>query len=132
MFDFDGDHRVDRLFQQAARHGVRIAFSHPCLELWWLLHFQAVTATLDPETIKLKLGRQSEAFRGLSKNKRLTPQRWEALRGLYPIACRHADRLISHCGCACEPPRHGDDCPPSKRSPSCNLAELVDSFAITY
>ncbi|TMR94752.1 RloB family protein [Nonomuraea basaltis] len=134
VFDYDDDDRVDSLFRKAARHGVQIAFSHPCLELWWLLHFQPVTSSLDADTIKMKLGRlsQTRAFRGLSKNKHLTSDRWNALQELYPTARMNAQKLISHCGCICRPPHHGEDCVPSKRSPSCNMADLVDSLKIIY
>jgi hypothetical protein len=134
VFDYDGDVRVDSLFRKAARYGVRIAFSHPCLELWWLLHFQAVTASLDTETIKTKLGHlgQTDAFRGLSKNKRLTPARWSALQGLYLTARGNAERLVASCACACSPPAHREDCVPSGRSPSCNMANLVDSLRVSY
>lgn len=134
VFDYDNDDRVDSLLRKAERHGVRTVFSHPCLELWWLLHFQAVSSGLDPETIKIKLGQlgQTQAFRGLSKNKHLTPARWSALQGRFPTARMNALKLVSHCDCPCRPPSHEDACVPSKRSPSCNMADLVEALKITY
>lgn len=134
LFDYDGDGRVDGLFRRAVKDGVRIGFSHPCLELWWLLHFQIVTGRPDSETIKKKLRGLSStnAFHGLSKNKRLTRSRWEALEGRYVTARTNAEKLVSQCECPCSPPHHDDGCVPSKRNPSCDLAALVDSLKITY
>jgi hypothetical protein len=135
IFDYDGDDRVDSLLGKARRNGVHVAFSNPCLELWWLLHFQAVSGRLDAITIVKKLCdlRETSAFHDLGKQKkRLTPDRWGALRARYEKAKANAEKLVDQCDCPCGPPRHGNNCVPSKRIPSTNLAELIDSMGITY
>lgn len=38
--DHDDDPHVQRLFQEAELHGLSLAYSRPCLEYWFLLHFQ--------------------------------------------------------------------------------------------
>jgi hypothetical protein len=44
---FDRDEHVDipTAFAQARKAGVHIAYSHPCFELWRLLHYQNYTST---------------------------------------------------------------------------------------
>jgi hypothetical protein len=44
MFDRDQHPGVDALIRQAIQAGVRVAFSHPCFELWLLLHFRVCGA----------------------------------------------------------------------------------------
>lgn len=47
VFDIDDHPQIPDARQQAAAHGIRLAISNPCFELWLLLHFQAQTAFLD-------------------------------------------------------------------------------------
>ena len=52
---------LEKALQLADAHGVRVAVSNPCFELWLLLHFQDQTAYLD----KLKfVGQCSKAISG--------------------------------------------------------------------
>jgi hypothetical protein len=53
--------------RKATKHNVGVAFSNPCLELWWLLHFQAVSGRLDADTIVRKLRdlKETSAFHDL-------------------------------------------------------------------
>ncbi|MFC8847614.1 MULTISPECIES: RloB family protein [unclassified Micromonospora] len=43
IFDRDQHEGVDQAIARAGRAGVRVAFSHPCFELWRLLHQQPHT-----------------------------------------------------------------------------------------
>jgi hypothetical protein len=47
LIDHDGrDHNVlSSVLAQAGKDGVRVAFSHPCFELWRLLHLKPVSGT---------------------------------------------------------------------------------------
>ncbi|WP_304453897.1 RloB family protein [Nocardiopsis sp. YSL2] len=45
LFDRDEHVKIEAALKQAKEGGVRVAFSHPCFELWRLLHHKAVTNT---------------------------------------------------------------------------------------
>ncbi|MDT0310309.1 RloB family protein [Streptomyces sp. DSM 44917] len=45
LFDRDQHESIDTVFGRARRAGVRVAFSHPCFEVWRLLHLKEVTGT---------------------------------------------------------------------------------------
>ncbi|NJP33524.1 RloB domain-containing protein [Micromonospora sp. HSS6-12] len=45
IFDRDQHEGIDQAVRRARQAGVKIAFSHPCFELWRLLHQQAYTST---------------------------------------------------------------------------------------
>ncbi|GAA1024325.1 hypothetical protein Aple_099980 [Acrocarpospora pleiomorpha] len=44
-FDRDDHEQVDEAFKLAREADVRVAFSHPCFEVWRLLHFKPVPGT---------------------------------------------------------------------------------------
>lgn len=44
FFDRDDHKDIDRAFRRAQEAGVHIAYSHPCFELWRLLHYQDYTS----------------------------------------------------------------------------------------
>ncbi|WP_069814766.1 RloB family protein [Streptomyces sp. TP-A0874] len=45
LFDRDQHELVEEALKQAEDAGVRVAFSHPCFEVWRLLHHKSVTGT---------------------------------------------------------------------------------------
>jgi hypothetical protein len=47
VFDVDAHPNLPEARQQAKAHGIRIALSNPCFELWILLHFQEQRAHLE-------------------------------------------------------------------------------------
>ncbi len=47
MFDHDDHHDVRAQVDRAEQAGLRVAFSNPCIELWFLLHFKDQTAYID-------------------------------------------------------------------------------------
>lgn len=44
VFDIDEHPDLDRAFDLARRHGIHLAVSNPCLELWFILHFEDQSA----------------------------------------------------------------------------------------
>ncbi len=55
LFDRDEHGEVDTAIAEGIRNGVRVAFSHPCFELWLLLHFQAFATPLGGRCADLML-----------------------------------------------------------------------------
>ncbi|MFD4830289.1 RloB family protein [Streptomyces uncialis] len=45
LFDRDDHQDIPEAFRLAEKEGVRIAYSHPCFELWRLLHYQNYTSS---------------------------------------------------------------------------------------
>jgi RloB-like protein len=45
LFDRDEHDSIEMALKQAREGNVRVAFSHPCFELWRLLHHKPVTST---------------------------------------------------------------------------------------
>ncbi|WP_327168137.1 RloB family protein [Streptomyces subrutilus] len=45
LFDRDEHELIETAMKQAREGGVRVAFSHPCFEVWRLLHYKPVTST---------------------------------------------------------------------------------------
>ncbi|MGC5563198.1 RloB family protein [Streptomyces sp. FR-108] len=47
LFDRDEHEGIETALKQAREGDVRVAFSHPCFEVWRLLHHKTVTGTFD-------------------------------------------------------------------------------------
>ncbi len=47
LFDRDEHDQIETALAQADSDGVGVAFSHPCFELWRLLHYKPVTGTFN-------------------------------------------------------------------------------------
>jgi hypothetical protein len=47
VFDVDSHPRVSEAIALADRHGIEVAVSNPCIELWFLLHFADQAAHID-------------------------------------------------------------------------------------
>ncbi|WP_327354000.1 RloB family protein [Streptomyces sp. NBC_01304] len=60
LFDRDSHEDIPRAFADAHRAGVQVAFSHPCFELWRLLHYQNYTGRFGEE----RCGGAAERLRG--------------------------------------------------------------------
>lgn len=57
VFDVDEHPHLPDARQQARDHGIRLAVSNPCFELWALLHFQDHTAYLERKDARRRLKR---------------------------------------------------------------------------
>jgi hypothetical protein len=64
VFDRDEHPYIPEAMEHARQHGVHVAFSNPCLELWFLLHFQDRKAFLDRHDAQ----RRSASFLHCSKS----------------------------------------------------------------
>jgi hypothetical protein len=59
----------NKAMSNASRKGVKVAYSNPCFEIWYLLHFEYTSAAIDRE----KLVTQLEHKYQYAKNKLFTP-----------------------------------------------------------
>jgi hypothetical protein len=121
VFDHDGDERGDfnRLIDDARRAGVQVAFSHPCFELWLLLHHRDFGAPAR--------GRCGPVAQELRK---CLPRYHKAVqlsdvRGRYQLARDRAVRLAK---------QHQRDgrTHPTQCDPSTNVHELIDRLGVSY
>ncbi len=93
MFDRDEHPNFVEALQLATDHGIHLAISNPCLELWFLLHFQDQTAFIDRHDA------QQRAEMSLQCARTLTPAATEKLAEHYQRARERAIKLDEkHCG----------------------------------
>ncbi|MCX5410628.1 RloB family protein [Streptomyces sp. NBC_00059] len=107
LFDRDQHKDIPTAFSRAAQAGVRIAYSHPCFELWRLFHYQNYTSTFGgvcdsaADRVKQQPGfaqTYGPTIRSVSPEtaKRVMP---EQLRGRYEKARKFAEqRNATHAG----------------------------------
>ena len=55
VFDRDEHTKIEEAFQQARENGFKLAFSNPCFELWYLLHFADQGASIGRDEARRKL-----------------------------------------------------------------------------
>ncbi|MCK4658468.1 MAG: RloB domain-containing protein [Phycisphaerae bacterium] len=55
VFDRDQHENIGRAFDQAKANRFKLAFSNPCFELWYLLHFQDQSAHIERDEIRSRL-----------------------------------------------------------------------------
>jgi hypothetical protein len=132
LFDRDEHGEVDTAVAEAIRNGVQVAFSHPCFELWLLLHFQPFAAQLNGRcadlTSKLRQQHRFERF-----DKHVGEMEWAALDGRFDDARTRALQLVAQCPSGgCGPEEHGPHCVPTKRDPSTDVWKLLDSLRLRY
>jgi hypothetical protein len=84
MFDVDEHPRLLEALELAAANEIRIALSSPCLELWFLIHFEDRTAYIDRHQAQ----RGSRSMLGCGKA--LTPVALESLVSKYEEAKKRA------------------------------------------
>jgi hypothetical protein len=132
LFDRDEHGEVDTAIADATRNGVRVAFSHPCFELWLLLHFQPFATPLSGRCGDLtgKL-RQHHGFKRF--NKHIGEVEWAALCGRLDDARVRALQLVERCRSGgCGPEEHAPHCVPTNRDPSTDVWKLLDSLRLRY
>ncbi len=89
VFDVDEHANLPDARQQARAHGIELAVSNPCFELWALLHFQDQTAYLDRRNARSRLKRHLPEY-----DKDLPFSR---LRAAYEEAVRRSQELDRRC-----------------------------------
>lgn len=102
VFDVDDHSRLPDARQQAQAHGIRLAISNPCFELWALLHFQEQTAFLNREKVRGSLKKHLPEYKKSLPFDRLRPGYEEAVR-----RAEHLDRRCEERGCPGDNPSTG-------------------------
>lgn len=113
VFDVDEHHALGEARTKARDNGIRLAVSNPCIELWFVLHFQEQTAELSRGEA------QSLSVRLLGSGKSLSIESRHALIERHDTAVGRAERLAV---------RHEGNGLPPDANPSSNLWELVESI----
>lgn len=113
VFDTDQHPHMDKALGLAAENGINVALSCPCIELWFLLHFEDQTAYIERHAA------QSKAKSHLDCGKALTGPALSALAEHYEIAKTRAQKLDA---------KHQGDATPTPANPSSGVWQLVDSI----
>ncbi|MEV4568617.1 RloB family protein [Nonomuraea sp. NPDC049419] len=111
MFDVDEFPNLPEAFHIAAQHDINIAVSNPCVELWFMLHFQNQTAALERGLA------QTLAKKHLACEKALTPRALDQLVDRYEAARRRAQKLDG---------KHEGDGSPPRSNPSSGVWQLIE------
>ncbi|MFI1193930.1 RloB family protein [Micromonospora sp. NPDC020750] len=119
IFDRDQHEDVDQAIARATRAGVRVAFSHPCFELWRLLHHQPYTARAS--------GNCEEVARRLPGVASLTAQERKAvtfgqIQGGFADARKRAVQLER---------QYASHVPFSQRDPYTDVWKFVEDLGVT-
>jgi hypothetical protein len=113
VFDIDEHPHVEQALELAEESGINVASSNPCIELWFLLHFQDQHAVIDRGTAQ----RRARDLLGFDKVP--TPDGLAKLQGLYEEARRRAQHLDK---------KHELDGSPSGSNPSSGVWCLIDKI----
>ena len=113
MFDIDIHPNVPDAIQKAQANGIGLAISNPCLELWFILHFEEWTAYLSRHAA------QSRSSELLSCGKNLTRAAMDRLYEGYQDARERALRLDV---------KHDGDGSPAGSNPSSTVWALIESI----
>ena len=113
MFDIDEHPNVTRALELAASSGVSVSVSNPCVELWFLLHFQEQYAAIDRHAA------QRKASDYLSCGKTPTSAALAALSSQYKHARRRAQALDR---------KHELDGSPPRSNPSSDAWRLIETI----
>ena len=113
VFDIDAHPNVPEAIQKAEAHGIGLAISNPCIELWFVLHFRDQTAYLSRHDA------QATASTLLGCGKNLTPGAMGLLFGNYEDAKARALVLDA---------KHFGDASPPKSNPSASVWALLEAI----
>jgi hypothetical protein len=116
VFDEDEHDKLIEALNLAAEHGVKVAFSGPCIELWFLLHFQDQNANIHRRVAQ----RVAYGHMGCGGKSCLTHREVEMLDTLYDEAMDRAVALRrKHALDGTEPPWN----------PYSNVYELTETIS---
>ncbi|MHB8318453.1 MAG: RloB family protein [Acidimicrobiales bacterium] len=116
VFDRDDHPNFVAAVDLAMRHDIRLAISNPCVELWFLLHFEDQNAFIDRRQA------QDRAEAVLHCSKVLTPRALQALSNRYDEAKARAIKL--------DEKHEGDGSVPGS-NPSTRMWMIVDQLRET-
>ncbi len=111
IFDRDLHSNVDGALTLAERHGIGVVLSNPCIELWFILHFEDRTASMHRHDA------QRRAADLLGCRKVLTATAAEMLVARYDEARVRAQALDA---------KHAGDASPPRSNPSSDMWRLID------
>jgi RloB-like protein len=114
VFDVDEHPYLQDAIELASTHGIGLAVSNPCIELWFLLHFVDQTAYID------RRAAQTQAKAQLKCGKHLSLAALESLAEHFALAETRARRLDE---------KHRDDGTPAPGNPSSSIWRIIDSIA---
>jgi hypothetical protein len=115
-FDVDEHPHLHEVEQIAQANGIALAVSNPCIELWFLLHYESQTAYVD------RWDAQRRASDHLGCGKALTPTALTELETRLSIATERAQALDV---------KHAGDGSPAGHNPSSSVWRLVGSISST-
>lgn len=113
VFDRDEHGHFDEAIGLAHQEGIQIACSNPCIELWFIIHFEDQTAFIDRHAAQ----RRSRLL--LKSDKVLSDEANQTLHRLFVDASERAKRL--------ETKHEGDGSPPNS-NPSSRVWTLLDTI----
>ena len=113
MFDIDAHPNVREAIQKAEANGISLAVSNPCIELWFILHFEDQTAYLSRHEA------QSRSAKLLRCEKNLSREAMDFLYSHFEDARRRARGLDN---------KHADDGSPPGSNPSSSIWTLIESI----
>lgn len=114
VFDVDEHPKIPEALELARANNINVALSSPCIELWFLLHFDQQTAYLD----RREAQKRSKEILGCDKA--LTQQALDRLVESYNTAKSHARTLAG---------KHAGDGSPRPWNPHSDVWELIDAIA---
>ena len=114
VFDVDQHPKLAESIERAARHGINLAISNPCIELWFLIHFQDQFAYIERHDA------QKAAKGHTACDKALTAKMLEELVERFEQAKDRAQRLEA---------KHAGDETPAPGNPSSGVWRIIDSIA---
>lgn len=111
VFDVNSHPKLTEAITLAARHGIDVAVSNPCLEVWFILHYEDQTAHIASEDA------QKRSYELTRCKKALTNAALNDLEARYPQAVIRAKALDE---------KHRSDGSPPRHNPSSEVWKLVD------
>jgi hypothetical protein len=113
VFDVDQHPNLGAAIDQARANGINLAISSPCVELWFVLHFQAQSAHIDSAKAQALIQKQ------LQCGKRLNSDALKLLEENFADAKKRALELEA---------KHDGDGRPFPANPSSTVWQLIDSI----
>lgn len=111
VFDRDEHPNFAQAVDLASRHGIKLAISNPCVELWFILHFENQNTYLERQVA------QHRAAELLGCSKVLNDAALTALTNRYEHARKRAIKLDE---------KHAGDGSPAVTNPSSGIWRLID------
>lgn len=102
VFDIDEHPHLDDARQKAQAHGIGLAISNPCFELWALLHFQEQSAFVERQEVRTRLKKHLPDYEKVLPCERLDPHYATAV-----ARARQLDQRCADAGCPGNNPSTG-------------------------